>query len=150
MNIRKGFTLIELIILVVIISILAAIAISIYRTYISKSQVSSGLAEIVSVRNGYDVKVSEGEAITGLAQIGLSSISSIRCSELSITSFLISGAATNAIVCKLIGTSMISGKYIALNRLTSGGRICVTNIDASLRPKECIVGAPSTGTITKL
>ncbi|WP_139033115.1 pilin, partial [Acinetobacter baumannii] len=50
MNAQKGFTLIELMIVVAIIGILAAIAIPQYQTYIAKSQVSRAVSESGSLK----------------------------------------------------------------------------------------------------
>ena len=60
-NIQKGFTLIELMIVIAIIGILAAIAIPAYQNYTIRSQVTEGL----SLADGWKTSISEYYAQNG-------------------------------------------------------------------------------------
>ena len=66
MNAQKGFTLIELMIVIAIIGILAAIAIPQYQNYIARSQVSRVMGETGTIKTAVDTCIQAGK-ISGAA-----------------------------------------------------------------------------------
>jgi type IV pilus assembly protein PilA len=96
-NVQKGFTLIELMIVVAIIGILAALAIPAYQDYTIKSRVSEGASLSGSFKTAMEVYWSENGTLAdafnstsglGNSALGLSSLSSQYVSDL-----IISGTA---------------------------------------------------------
>lgn len=66
MRTKQGFTLIELMIVVAIIGILAAIAIPQYQTYVAKSQTTRAMGEASYVKNIIEICIGHGKTVIGL------------------------------------------------------------------------------------
>jgi type IV pilus assembly protein PilA len=86
---NHGFTLIELMIVVAIIGILAAIAIPQYQTYIAKSQVTRAMGEASYVKNEVDACLNDGKTVVG-AGVG-------ECDTHATGSDILTGASQGAI-----------------------------------------------------
>lgn len=130
----RGFTLIELMIVIAIIAILAAIASAVYQDYVIRAQITGGLADITAGRTNFESSlVAEGSTTFTVSDLGLPP-QTPRCNPINLDP-----SPTGYIECQLVGHALINGQSLRLTRGSNGGWTCSTPVGTAKRhkPENC-------------
>ena len=134
---QQGFTLIELMIVVAIIGILAAVAIPAYQDYTIRAKVTEGLSLASAGKTAIsEYFASNGTIPTNNTQAGMADSADISGNSVDFVE-----VGTNGVISVTFSTVQIAASTLLLSPATSGGKVvwnCTGgDLEGKYRPSSC-------------
>ena len=157
-QVQKGFTLIELMIVVAIIGILAAVAIPQYQNYVARSQVARVMGETGSLKTAVETCLLDGRTTigdqAGECQLGWTNSNLIGQGGTEVQAGLtVTLAADETTIAATFGANAaaaLNDETLTWTRNAAGAWSCETSVDEAYRPAGCAAeGAAPTDTPTE-
>ncbi|KAA0938907.1 pilin [Psychrobacter sp. ANT_H59] len=136
---QSGFTLIEIMMVIAIIGILAAIVTASYQNYIRQTQVMLIYQEINHFRMPYQILIDEGAGVTEFSPSGLNMPAQTQYCQFSVTPPNANAATPNAVQCQIQNLSYLSNQTLTLDRNNDSNWTCRASVGIATAylPQAC-------------
>jgi type IV pilus assembly protein PilA len=156
---NRGFTLIELMIVVAVIGVLASIALPQYQTYVSRVQVTRVMSEVGALKTAVETCVVEGRTSVGSGNLECdpgatgSSLMTVPAANGAAPTLAALPAGTGvpavtfpagggqvAVMTATFGNaaaSALSGRTLTWQRNAAGNWTCISSVPASFKSPQC-------------